>query len=95
MLYSNIHGLHGNLEELAVAGSDYDGLVCAESKVSDRRHLIELRMTSFGCPQQRLRNSSLGTLGLALYVIGKDCASSGRASWSILAANPVCFVFAV
>ena len=31
VLYSNIHGLHANLDELA--GSDYDVLVCAKSKV--------------------------------------------------------------
>ena len=30
-LYSNIRGLHANLDELAVAGSDYDVLVYAES----------------------------------------------------------------
>ena len=39
VLYSNIHGLHSNLDKLAVAESDYDVFVCAESKVSDRRHL--------------------------------------------------------
>ena len=30
-----------------------------------------------------------------LCMIGKDSAHSGRASWSILTMNPVCFVFAV
>ena len=44
VLYSNIRGLHVNLVELAVAGSDYDVLICAEFKVSDRRHLSELRV---------------------------------------------------
>ena len=39
VLYYNIRRLHANLDELAVAGSDYDVLVCAKSKVSDRRHL--------------------------------------------------------
>ena len=68
VLYSNIRGLHANLDELAVAGSDYDVLVCAESKVSDRRHLSELRIPGFGCPQQRLRNSTPGAQGMALYV---------------------------
>ena len=29
VLYSNIRGLHASLEELDVAGSDYDVLVCA------------------------------------------------------------------
>ena len=43
VLDSNIRGLHhAILDELAVAGSDYDVLVCAESKVSDRRYLSEL-----------------------------------------------------
>ena len=34
VLYSNIRGLHANLDELAVAESDYDVLVCSKSKVS-------------------------------------------------------------
>ena len=42
VLYSNIRGLHANLDELAVIGSDIDVLVCPEPKVSDRRHLSEL-----------------------------------------------------
>ena len=33
VLYSNIRGLHSNLDELAEAGSDYDILICSESKV--------------------------------------------------------------
>ena len=65
---SNIRGLHVNLDELAVAGPDYDVLVCADSKVSDRRHFSELRIHAFGCPQQRLRNSTPGAQGVALYV---------------------------
>ena len=64
----NIRGLHANLDELAVAGSDYDVLVCAESLVSDRHHLSELCIPGFGCPQQRLRNSTPGAQGMALYV---------------------------
>ena len=69
VLYSNIHGLHANLDELAVARSDYDVLVCAESKISDRRLLSELCIPGFGCPEQRLRNSTPGAQGMALYVI--------------------------
>ena len=34
--YSNIRGLHANLNKLSVAGSEYDVLVYTESKVSDR-----------------------------------------------------------
>ena len=58
-----MRGLHANLDELLVAGSDYDVLVSAESKVSDRLHLSELRIPGFGCPQQRLRNSTPGAQG--------------------------------
>ena len=43
----NIHGLYADLDELAVAGADYDVLVCAESKVSDLRHLLKLRIPGF------------------------------------------------
>ena len=68
VLYSNIRGLHVNLDELAVAGSDYNVLVCAESKVSDRCNLSEPRVPGFGCPQQRLRNSTPGAQGMSLYV---------------------------
>ena len=32
VLYSNMSVLHANLDELAVAGSDYDILVCASLK---------------------------------------------------------------
>ena len=53
---------------MAVAGSDYDVLVCAESNASDRRHLSKLRIPGFGCPQQRLMNSSPGAQGMALYI---------------------------
>ena len=65
VLYSNIRGLHANLNELAVSGSDYV-LVCAESKVSDRHHLSEIRIPGFGNPQQRQRNSTTGAEGMAL-----------------------------
>ena len=70
VLYSNIHGLHVNLDDLAVNRSGYDVLFCDESKVSDRRHLSELPIPIFGCPQQRLRNSTPGVQQMALYVRG-------------------------
>ena len=66
--YSNIRRLHANLGELAVAIPSYDVLVGAESKVSDRRHLSELRIPGFGCPQHRLRNYTPGAQGMDLYV---------------------------
>ena len=70
VLYSNIRGLHANLDELDVAGSDYDGLVCAESFIavfeskSKSLSLSELRISGFGCPKQRPRNSTPGAQGM-------------------------------
>ena len=63
---SNTRGLPANLDELAVVGSGYDVLECAESIVSDRCHLSELCIPGFGCPQRRLRNSTPGAQGMAL-----------------------------
>ena len=74
VLYSNIRRLHANLDELAVAGSDYNFLVCAESKVSDRRHLSELPISGFGCHQKRLRNSITGAKRMAFYVREGSCS---------------------
>ena len=69
VLYFHVRGLHSNLDELAVAGLDYDVLVCVESKVSDLRHLSEIHDAGYGCPQQRLRNSTPGAKDMALYVM--------------------------
>ena len=49
VLYSNIRGLHANLDVLAEVGSDFNVMVYAESIVSDRRHLLELRIPGFVC----------------------------------------------
>ena len=68
VLYSNIRGHHANLNELAVALTDYDVLVCAENKVSDRRHISELRIPGFRYPEQRLRNATPGAKDMVLYV---------------------------
>ena len=94
VLYFHLRGLHSNLDELAVAGLDYDVLVCVESKVSDLQHLSEIHDAGYGCP-----NRGCGTLLLVpriwLCMLWKYSAPSSRASWSILATNPVCFLFAV
>ena len=90
VLNTSILGLHANLDELDVAGSDCNVLVCAESKVPDRHLLLELCIPGFGCPQQRLRNPTSGAQGMAL-----DVREGFIASWSVLVMNPVCFVFTV
>ena len=74
VLYSNVRGLHAKLDELAVAGSDYDVLVCAETNISHRRHLSELRIPGFGCSQHRLKNFTPGAQGMALYVREGFCS---------------------
>ena len=66
--YSNIRGHRVNLDELAVAGLDYDVLVCDESNISDRSHISVLRIAGFGCPEPKLRNSSPGASGMDLSV---------------------------
>ena len=68
VLYSNIRGLNANLDELAVAGMDFDVLVFAESKISDHRHLSELHFPGIGSPQRRLRNSTPSAQSNTLYV---------------------------
>ena len=77
-----------------MAGLDHDVLVCAESKASNGRHLSELHIPGFGCPQQRLRNSTPGVQGMALYV-REGVRSFRQSKLKFLAMNPVCFVFAV
>ena len=76
-----------------MGGSDYV-LVCAESKVSDSRHLSELRICGFGCP-----NRGRGTPHLMskvwLFMLEKYSAPSGRASWSVLGMSLVSFVFTI
>ena len=67
VLYSSIRVLHANLDELAVAESDYGVLVCAVPKISDPLYLSELRIPGFGWPQQRLRKSTPDAQGMALY----------------------------
>ena len=68
ILYANIRGLHANLSELSVAGSNFDILLCSETLVSDRRHLSELRIPTFGGPQQRLAGCIPHARGSALYI---------------------------
>ena len=68
VMFSNINGLHGNLEELAVAAAGYDVVACAETKVTNRRHLAELRLPGFSSPNLLLRGARPNGLGLSLFV---------------------------
>ena len=77
-----------------MAGSDYNVLDCAESKVSDLRHLSELRILGFGIRQQRPTNSTPGAEGMALYVMeGFHSFRQSKLECSCMSLE--CFIFAV
>ena len=68
ILYSNIRGLHSNLNDLAVASRDCDIILCAETLVSDRRHVCEVEMSRFLKPALIYRGAFPGAQGMALYI---------------------------
>lgn len=67
LLFSNIRGLHGNLNELAVISAKCDIICCAETLVSDMRHTSELLLPNFNKPLLLRRNSMPRAQGLCLY----------------------------
>ena len=48
ILYSNVRGLYGNLNDLSVTASSYDLVLCSETLVPDHRHSSELAVPYFG-----------------------------------------------
>ena len=68
VLYNNINGLHGNISELGVAAVGFDLLFCAETKVTQHRHVSELLVPGFRRPVLVLRGARPNGLGLAMYV---------------------------
>ena len=69
VMFTNINGLHGNLDELAVASSSgFDVVVCAEAKVTGRRHAAELKLPGFVSPSLLLRGARPNGMSMALYV---------------------------
>ena len=64
LLYCNIRGLYGNLNELSLASAKYDIICCSETLVSDRRHYSELLLPNFNTPVQLQRNSLPRAQGL-------------------------------
>ena len=67
-MFSNINGLHGNRDELAIAATKFDVVACAETKVTGRRHVYELLLPGFKAPTLLLRGARPNGLGLALSV---------------------------
>ena len=72
-----------------MAGSDYDILVCIESKVSDRRQLSDLCIPGAWLPPNRGSGTLLLVERVWLCILGNDSAPSCRASWSVLATSLV------
>ena len=64
VLYSNILGLHANLDQLAVAVSDYDSLKCLIAAT----YQSSISIRGVGCPQQRLWNSTPGVQAMDFYI---------------------------
>ena len=67
-MFTNINGLHGNRDELAIAATKFDVVACAETKVTGRRHVSELLLPGFKAPTLLLRGALPNGLGMALFV---------------------------
>ena len=67
IMFSNINGIHGNTEDLVVAASGLDFVVCSVTKVYGCRHVTELLIPGFSFPTILLRGDRPNGLGLALY----------------------------
>ena len=68
VVFTNINGLHGNRDELAIAVTKFDVVTCAETKVTGRRHLSELLLPGFKASTLLLRGARSNGLSMALFV---------------------------
>ena len=68
IMLSNINGLHGHKDELAIAVTKFDVVACVETKVTGRRHVSELLLHGFKSLPLLLRGARPNALGLALFV---------------------------
>ena len=103
-MFSNINGLHGNRDELAIAATKFDVVACAETKVTGRRYASELLLPGFKAPTLLLRGARPNGLGMALFVrSGLSVSRQERFECScfefIVAMIPgqrlICYLFAV
>ena len=67
-MFTNINGLHGNRDELAIAATKFDIVACYETKVTGRRHVSELLLPGFKATTLLLRGARPNGLGMALFV---------------------------
>ena len=68
IMFTNINGLHGNRDELAIAATKFHVVVCAETKVTGRRQVSELLLPGFKAPTLLLRGARPNGLDMALFV---------------------------
>ena len=68
VMFTNINGLHGNRDDLAIAATKFDVVACAETKVTGHRHVSELLLPGFKAPTLLLRGARPNGLGMALFV---------------------------
>ena len=68
MLYSNIRGLHANLNDLIVTSKQFDILFCSETLVSNYRSPKELLIPGFKQPHLIKRNDRYRGQGMAVYI---------------------------
>ena len=77
-MFTNINGLHGNRDELAIAATKFD-VACAETKVTGRRHVSELLLTGFKAPTLLLRGARPKGFGMTFLVrSGLSVSRQGR-----------------
>ena len=67
ILYSNVRVMAGNLSDLSMASSQYDILLSSEILVSDKHHVSELLVPSFGHPALLCLGKMHQARGMAAY----------------------------
>ena len=79
VMFTNINGLNGNRDKLAIAATKFDIVACVETKVTGRRHVSELLLPGFKAPTLLLRGARPNGLGIALFVrSGLSVSRQGR-----------------
>ena len=68
LLYCNIRGLYGNFNDLAVASSKYDIILCSETLVSQLRSINEVLLPNFRKPYLIRRDAFPRARGLSVYI---------------------------
>ena len=78
LLCCNIRGLYGNIQDLSLASSAYDVLLCSETLVSGYRHPTEIRIPGFSRPVMLYCGGRPRARGMAVYVRDGFGASSAK-----------------